>query len=663
MQRNLNKKIFRLIMIYNICFIVVVLIFCYAIPIFLNYPPDSINNYFETTIDMGFKYNTQYFAIVAITMIISNLSFFAQIKKINGWEKIIDGSLKDDRKTEKIKTTCFAAPEKLYFVHAFVPPAAILVILSITGAGFNLSIKIFVCMLAIFMALGLLIYVLSKNIFNEVLVNLKSDRKYNIKHNVSTYKGRILLQFLPLVILMGVLVYLATMSVSYEEKTSLLFDKYFSKINSLGIENSLSIEEIKRKLENVVKQDDSTDTFFIVKQNEVVYQDTKLPITDFFIKYIFTVNNPHHTYEYFTGEYQGVYEFCTIGSERYAAGIMYRVSPLNNYWLIGITLTITIMIIIWFLVFFANDFAKPIQQISEYMRRLSNGEKVDYSKKIPVTSNDEIGDLTVNFNELLDTEKQYVETIKQNQDILVENERLSSLGQLIGGIAHNLKTPIMSVSGYLVAIEKLADEYRDSIGNPMVTKQDYEDITKEMKEWIDKSKDYMTYMTEVINAAKGQAVSMNANTIGSFSMKELIIRTQILMKEELKKYNCNLNVTLNINEKTEVKGELSAIVQVLDNLISNAMQAYGNKEGEINMTANEDAEKVYIEIQDFAGGIPEHIKDKLFKEMITTKGKDGTGLGLYMCYSTIKGKFNGDIRFESEAGVGTTFYITLNKVL
>ena len=195
-----------------------------------------------------------------------------------------------------------------------------------------------------------------------------------------------------------------------------------------------------------------------------------------------------------------------------------------------------------------------------------------------------------------------------------------------------------------------------------MTKEDFEDITKEMREWIDKSKDYMSYMTEVINAAKGQAVSMNANTIGNFTAQELLARTQILMKEELMKYKCNLNIQLNISEDREIQGELSAIVQVLDNLISNAMQAYGDKKGDINLKLDEDDKYVHISVQDFAGGVPEHIKDKLFKEMITTKGKDGTGLGLYMCYSTIKGRFNGDMRFESTTGVGTTFYITLNKV-
>ena len=55
----------------------------------------------------------------------------------------------------------------------------------------------------------------------------------------------------------------------------------------------------------------------------------------------------------------------------------------------------------------------------------------------------------------------------------------------------------------------------------------------------------------------------------------------------------------------------------------------------------------------------EEVQNKLFKEMITTKGKNGTGLGLYMSYSTIKGKFNGDLKFESKEGKGTTFTITI----
>ena len=57
--------------------------------------------------------------------------------------------------------------------------------------------------------------------------------------------------------------------------------------------------------------------------------------------------------------------------------------------------------------------------------------------------------------------------------------------------------------------------------------------------------------------------------------------------------------------------------------------------------------------------MPDHVKEKIFREMITTKGKEGTGLGLYMSYSTVKGKYNGDITFKSELGKGSTFYVRL----
>ena len=53
------------------------------------------------------------------------------------------------------------------------------------------------------------------------------------------------------------------------------------------------------------------------------------------------------------------------------------------------------------------------------------------------------------------------------------------------------------------------------------------------------------------------------------------------------------------------------------------------------------------------------VQDNLFKKMVTTKGKNGTGLGLFMSYSNIKAHFGGNISFESKEGVGTTFYITI----
>ena len=95
-------------------------------------------------------------------------------------------------------------------------------------------------------------------------------------------------------------------------------------------------------------------------------------------------------------------------------------------------------------------------------------------------------------------------------------------------------------------------------------------------------------------------------------------------------------------------------------MISNSIQAYnGQTNKDIDLTIDIIDNKLNIIVQDYASGMSKEVKDKLFKEMITTKGKNGTGLGLFMSYSTIKGHFNGNITFESEPGKGTKFNIII----
>ena len=71
--------------------------------------------------------------------------------------------------------------------------------------------------------------------------------------------------------------------------------------------------------------------------------------------------------------------------------------------------------------------------------------------------------------------------------LLWKKERLASLGQLIGGISHNLKTPIMSISGATEGLTDLINEYDESIGDPDVTNDDHHAIANDMRDWITKS--------------------------------------------------------------------------------------------------------------------------------------------------------------------------------
>ena len=261
-------------------------------------------------------------------------------------------------------------------------------------------------------------------------------------------------------------------------------------------------------------------------------------------------------------------------------------------------------------------------------------------------------DVTQHINDL--------KTIQSNQNMLMERERLASLGQLIGGIAHNLKTPIMSISGAAEGLSDLIKEYELSVGDPEVTVDDHHAIAKDMTDWIEKIRSYTEYMSDVITAVKGQAVTMSEEQAVSFTLDELVKRVNILMRHELKNALTTLNIQMKAEPDTILKGNINSLVQVINNMISNAIQVYnGEPNKDINLILEQSGKNIIISVQDFGNGLPEEVQEKLFKEMITTKGKNGTGLGLFMSYSTIRAHFNGSITFETAKGKGTIFHIIL----
>lgn len=275
-----------------------------------------------------------------------------------------------------------------------------------------------------------------------------------------------------------------------------------------------------------------------------------------------------------------------------------------------------------------------------------------YSKTVLIGSLVLFKDITQHVNDM--------EKIQNNQETLMEKERLASLGQLIGGIAHNLKTPIMSISGAAEGLNDLIKEYDSSIDDPEVNSNDHHDIAKDMETWVSKIKTHTEYMSDVITAVKGQAVTLNNEEAMTFTVEELLKRVNILMRHELKNAIIYLNISMKTDETTVIHGDVNSLVQVINNMISNSIQAYNGKpEQNIDLIVEKSENNLIISIKDYGSGMPKNVKDKLFKEMITTKGKNGTGLGLYMSYSTIRAHFNGNITVDSEEGQGTTFHITL----
>ena len=258
-----------------------------------------------------------------------------------------------------------------------------------------------------------------------------------------------------------------------------------------------------------------------------------------------------------------------------------------------------------------------------------------------------------------------MQQLQDSQARMMEQERLASLGQMIGGLAHNLKTPIMSISGCISAVENLVEECRDILEDPDVTADDYREIFKEMEQWFEKVRESSSYMSDIITAIKGQAANVNTNVDAMFTTEELIKRSMLLMRHELMSSGSRVITETEENCTYTIRGDVNNLVQVLNNLLSNAI--YSQKQvggGDIVIGVKKDEDNLKIYVKDTGTGISAGVKERLFRAMVTNKGAHGTGLGLYISDAVVKGKFGGNMWVEDnpEGGAIVGVSIPLSEV-
>ena len=276
----------------------------------------------------------------------------------------------------------------------------------------------------------------------------------------------------------------------------------------------------------------------------------------------------------------------------------------------------------------------------------------------PLEVNGQISGYVILFKDITRL-RESMKRLQASQERMVEQERFAFLGQMIGGLAHNLKTPIMSISGCVSAADALVEECEDSLEDPEVTPEDYREIYVEMKDWLSKIKESTAYMSDIITAIKGQATNISTTDEVTFTIDEMIKRSTLLMRHELLNGGCRLEVRYDKREEISLQGDINNLVQVIGNLLSNAIFAQKDKGGVIEVQVDHDEEHLRIQVKDNGTGIPDHVLQKLFKSMVTSKGTQGTGLGLYISNAVIRTKFNGEMWCENREGGGSIFGIRI----
>ena len=267
--------------------------------------------------------------------------------------------------------------------------------------------------------------------------------------------------------------------------------------------------------------------------------------------------------------------------------------------------------------------------------------------------------------------------LKSAQSQLIHAEKMSSLGQLTAGIAHEINNPVSFIKGGMQTLKmaikdlyKVIGEYEgldtsqpDLTENLKAVKANSNELMTEVKEMVEQLfKDVMfgtDRVTEIVSGlrifsrhdeAKVKAASVHENLDAAL----LILRPKYKNRAEIiRQYDPS------VQEIDCLPGQLN---QVFVNLVSNAVDAM-DEFGTLIISTQDLGNQVQLSFKDNGSGIPAEIKNKIFDPFFTTKEVgEGTGLGLSISHSIIE-QHQGKLEVFSEEGFGTEFRITLPKLL
>ncbi|MCL5236451.1 MAG: ATP-binding protein [Nitrospirae bacterium] len=294
-----------------------------------------------------------------------------------------------------------------------------------------------------------------------------------------------------------------------------------------------------------------------------------------------------------------------------------------------ITLTIVVTMVGSVLAFSLSRLTtKPLYALMEFTHDLSRGE---FGRKIDIKSKDEVGELSMTFNNLSYELDLYRKKMEGSYKQMLRTEKLTALGTLSAGLAHEIRNPLTS-------IKVLFQAFKD---NPSLTKEDMQVVLSATEQMDD-------LLTRFLRFARSDEFNLSDVYINSL-IKQVINLARFQIK------NQSINVNLDLKKLPPVKADRAMIQQAVLNLVLNAIEAMPDG-GTLIVSSKLGNGHAVVAVQDAGGGIPGDIKDKIFDPFFTTKS-DGTGLGLSIVYNIVS-LHNGEISFESN-GKGTTFNLKI----
>lgn len=285
----------------------------------------------------------------------------------------------------------------------------------------------------------------------------------------------------------------------------------------------------------------------------------------------------------------------------------------------------------------ARRITRPIKKLAEGTMRIAEG---DFSHKIEIRSQDEIGHLAKNFNEMSHQLQLSREKVEEAQKKLIQAEKLASIGRIAAGIAHEIRNPLTSVK---LNIQKVMESDRMER-----MEKEHLEISQEGIGHIE------NFVKELLNFTRVPQLNC-----ARFSVDQILDESLKMIAGSLEKKNVQLSKDYE-EGIPEIWVDADRMRQVFLNILRNAFEAV-DEGGQIGISlscqGDEAGRSIRIEIFDDGQGIPEKDWEAVFEPFFTTK-TSGIGLGLANARKIVE-QHGGSIRIKEKVGKGACFEILI----
>ncbi len=244
--------------------------------------------------------------------------------------------------------------------------------------------------------------------------------------------------------------------------------------------------------------------------------------------------------------------------------------------------------------------------------------------------------------------------LKDKEQLLIQQSKLASMGEMISAIAHQWRQPLTSLG---LIIQDTLDAY------------DYKELDREyLAGLVDGSMKQIKLMSDVIDSFKD--FFKPSKGVVTFNVSKVVKEAMSFLSSQLSNDNIRWEIKGIVSEGVSIKSYQNEFMQVMFNLINNARDAVltrrsdsADKIGEIVITFEKEGNYVKLSVCDNGGGIPENLLEKIFEPYFTTKDEGkGTGIGLYMSKIIVETHMKGELRVENIDN-GAMFVLKLPETL